>query len=91
MLNPALLVPAHTSLLNGSPVLTSPMKLYFSPWNHWMSFPLQLESRCFIITGFPSARTFPLMMTDVQQNAGTMENRSRIAVALNFLILNTFI
>ena len=87
MLNPALFVPAQISLSSGTSVLTRPMNAYFSPWNHRMSFVLWLVSRCFIITGLPSALTFPLTITDVQQNAGIEYARANNRTK-NFFIIN---
>ena len=85
MLNPALFVPAQTCLSKGSSVLTRPMNAYFSPWNHRMSFVSWLVSRCFIITGLPSALTFPLTITDVHANAGTAANKNRRIMTVFFI------
>ena len=91
MLNPALFVPAQTSFSSGTSVLTRPMNAYFSPWNHWMSFVRWLVSRCLNITGFPSARTFPLMITDVHASAGTIHAKSIKRLAVNLFIIKSLL
>ena len=68
------MVPDHTSP-PFEDESTSPMNEYAGPLNHRIRLFNSPESRCFIITGRPSALTPPEMITEVQQKASDAASR----------------
>ena len=83
MQKPAELTPDHTSPpCDGE--FTRPMNEYMLPWNHSILLFSSPVSRCLSITGRPSARTPPEMITEVQQKA-LNEMNMNAAAAMNIL------